>query len=91
MGEERPTLALAKARLQAEEAQARAARGEPLDQLNGDPWNANIPAIQAMNTAVEKYHPGLFNNTSIWFESGTSYRSAPINSGWEETAPQSRW
>jgi branched-chain amino acid transport system substrate-binding protein len=37
-------------------------------EFNDIPWYAtNLPAIQAMNAAVEKYYPGLLNNTS-WNE-----------------------
>ncbi len=37
-------------------------------EFNDIPWYANIPAVQAMNAAVEKYYPGLLNNTATWNE-----------------------
>jgi branched-chain amino acid transport system substrate-binding protein len=36
--------------------------------FNDIPWYANIPAVQAMNTTVDKYYPGLRNNPTTWNE-----------------------
>ncbi len=30
------------------------------------PFFANIPAVQAMNAAVDKYYPGIRNNNQVW-------------------------
>jgi branched-chain amino acid transport system substrate-binding protein len=35
-------------------------------EFNDIPFYATIPAIQAMNTAVDKYYPALRNNTTAW-------------------------
>jgi branched-chain amino acid transport system substrate-binding protein len=32
------------------------------------PFWVNTPAVQAMNTAVDKYYPGLRNNANLWNE-----------------------
>jgi branched-chain amino acid transport system substrate-binding protein len=32
------------------------------------PFWANTPAVQAMNSAVDKYYPGLRNNANVWSE-----------------------
>ncbi len=36
--------------------------------FNDIPWYANLAPIQAMDAAVEKYYPGLLNNTLTWNE-----------------------
>lgn len=31
-------------------------------------WDSSSPAVQALNTAMDKYYPGLRNNTTAWTE-----------------------
>jgi branched-chain amino acid transport system substrate-binding protein len=37
-------------------------------EFNDIPYYGSLPAIQAMNAAVQKYYPGLLNNTTSWSE-----------------------
>jgi branched-chain amino acid transport system substrate-binding protein len=38
------------------------------EQFNDLPYTTNAPEVQAMNTAVDKYYPGLRSNVNVWGE-----------------------